>query len=231
MGSGHYADDLVERANRVIGETAEHTKELAAERSANPDDRLLSQLVRVRAQYPDRLTESELASMMMFIVTAGFETTMYTACNMVYHLLKNPEQMELVRNDRLLMRGTVEEVSFASSRASTSPPPATRTRIWRSPDSRSGVARSASSPTTRPTMTLLRSRTRTSSTSRARRTGRSHSGADATPARGRNLARLELVMTLEATLDRFPNLEMVAEDVEWTTSHVLRGPKAFESRW
>ena len=229
-GSGHFKDDLLERSDRQLGSCAEYVMTLAEQRHGGDGDDLLSELVRAQAAAPERMTDVELASMLMFIVTAGFETTMHSACNMVYHLLRNPDQLELVRNDRSLVRGVVEEslryepgVCISSPRYATEDMQIGGQHIRRGDKCLISNHAANHDPAVfdQPNrFDITRSPNRQMSFGRGRHT-----------CLGAHLARLELVLTLEAVLDRFPQLQLATDDVEWIGSHVLRGPTALPLRW
>ena len=232
MGSGHFADDLLERADRTLGECAEYVIGLAHGRRGGDGTDLLSELVRVQDADPSSMTDSELASVMMFIVTAGFETTMYTATNMLYHLLDNPDQLALVQADRSLMRSTVEEVLryepgvyVSSVRYATEDIEIAGQHIARG--DRCLISNHAANHD--PTVfdhpgrfDVTRKPNRQISFGRGRHT-----------CLGAHLARIELLMTLEVILDRLPGLALdgTPEEIEWTSSHVLRGPTTLPVRW
>ncbi|RZS34853.1 cytochrome P450 [Herbihabitans rhizosphaerae] len=83
--------------------------ELIAHKRANPDDALLSGLVRV-SEDGDRLSEGELVSMMFLLLVAGHETTVNLIGNGVLALLRHPDQFAALRADPSLLPGAVEEL-------------------------------------------------------------------------------------------------------------------------
>ncbi len=78
-----------------------------AERRSNPDDSLLT--VVIRAQDEGRLNEEETLVNMVSLLVAGHETTVTLVGNGLLLLLRNPGQMERLRGDRSLVRPAVEE--------------------------------------------------------------------------------------------------------------------------
>ncbi len=86
-----------------------YVHDLIARRRAAPADDLLSGLIEA-SDGADRLTEGEVALTVMLIYAAGFETTSNLIGNIVYTLLRHPDQLELLRADRSLVPTAVDEV-------------------------------------------------------------------------------------------------------------------------
>ncbi|MDQ8705973.1 cytochrome P450 [Streptomyces sp. LHD-70] len=82
---------------------------LIAERRAHPREDLISQLAAAEID-GDRLTPSELNSMVQFLFGAGFETTTSLIGNGMLALLRAPDQLERLRADESLLPGAVEEL-------------------------------------------------------------------------------------------------------------------------
>lgn len=94
----------------VSGATVrQYMLDLIHRRRADPRDDLLSGLI-AASDGEDRLTEAEVVSTTLLIYAAGFETTTNLIGNMVYTLLRHPDQLARVRTDRMLVAGAVEEV-------------------------------------------------------------------------------------------------------------------------
>ena len=58
----------------------------------------------------DRLSEPELYSMVILLITAGHETTVNLIGNGALALIQNPDQLALLKNDPSLIGDTVEEL-------------------------------------------------------------------------------------------------------------------------
>jgi cytochrome P450 len=72
-----------------------------------PDDTLTSLIT---AELDGRvLTDQDVLGFMMFLFIAGSQTTTQLIGNLVYRLLRDPDQIALVRNDRSLIPNAVEE--------------------------------------------------------------------------------------------------------------------------
>ncbi|WP_084297894.1 cytochrome P450 [Actinoplanes friuliensis] len=82
---------------------------LAAERRRKPGDDLISALVAAEED-GEKLTEDELLTMAALLFAAGFETTTNLLGNSVVSLLRNPDQLELLRMQPGLAASAVEEL-------------------------------------------------------------------------------------------------------------------------
>jgi cytochrome P450 len=81
---------------------------LVEHKRANPGDDFFSALVHA-SEDVDQLDQGELIAMAFLLLVAGHETTVNLIANGVYHLLRHPDQLELLRADRSLLPGAVEE--------------------------------------------------------------------------------------------------------------------------
>ncbi|HEX4906310.1 MAG TPA: cytochrome P450 [Acidimicrobiales bacterium] len=90
----------------VIGD---YFTELAAEKRAHPDDGMFTELIHAEEE-GDKLTEPELISTVILLFIAGYETTTNLIGNGTRALLLHPEQLQRLRDDRSLMKGTIEEI-------------------------------------------------------------------------------------------------------------------------
>ena len=87
-----------------------HCHDLVARRRAEPTGDLISGLVAEHDDTPDRLTDTEIVTMILTLVLAGHETTAHLISNGALALLKNPGQLESLRRDRSLWPGAVNEL-------------------------------------------------------------------------------------------------------------------------
>lgn len=78
---------------------------LAERKRAKPDDGILSRL----AEHDD-LTADQVAAMGMLLLVAGHETTANMTSLSTLSLLRNPDQLELLRTNPALIRPAVEEL-------------------------------------------------------------------------------------------------------------------------
>ncbi len=103
------SEQMVSDAEESSETVRSYLSELMVERRADPGDDLLSAMI-AASDGEDRLSENEILSNTMVIYAAGFETTTHLICNTVLNLLRHPEQLEMLRRDRSLVPGAIEEV-------------------------------------------------------------------------------------------------------------------------
>lgn len=95
---------------------AQHYLEgIFAERRANPTSDLMSSLVAPPEEGDEPFTMHELQNLMNQLITGGYTTTADAIGNAMLLLVENPDQMELLRGDRSLLRNFAEEVMRHSS--------------------------------------------------------------------------------------------------------------------
>ncbi|MFG3441463.1 cytochrome P450 [Nonomuraea sp. NPDC047897] len=92
-------------AVRAAGEFAGYLKELARERAARPGDDLISALARI-----DELTEDELVGTCVLLLNAGHEATVNVTGNGWWSLFRNPAELARLRADRSLLPTAIEEL-------------------------------------------------------------------------------------------------------------------------
>ncbi|MGI5213961.1 cytochrome P450 family protein [Plantactinospora sp. CA-290183] len=81
-----------------------------ARRTAEPADDLVSNLIRVRAEDGDRLSEDELITFVWHLVLAG-QTPTNLITNALEALFRHPDQLAALRAEPALMPGAVEELT------------------------------------------------------------------------------------------------------------------------
>jgi cytochrome P450 len=94
---------------RATIEFSDYLHQLIAERRAQPKDDLLSALIAAE-EADDRLTEAELIATVILLLLAGHETTTNLIGNGTLALLRNPDQLKLLRDNPALGRSAVEEL-------------------------------------------------------------------------------------------------------------------------
>jgi cytochrome P450 len=103
----------------AIPEIIEGAKDAVARSRAQPGDDLIGDLV--RAEDDDRLTDTELVTLVWHLVLAG-QTPVNLIANAVEALLRHPEQLAALRADPALWPGAVEELMrFCSPQLLTTP--------------------------------------------------------------------------------------------------------------
>ncbi|GAB2468942.1 cytochrome P450 family protein [Streptosporangium sandarakinum] len=93
-----------------LREMVAHIGELIVRRRAEPEDDLLTGLIRAHDEDGDRLSDVEMVTMVLTIVLAGHETTAHLIGNGVAALLTHPGQLALLRDDPELMPRAVHEL-------------------------------------------------------------------------------------------------------------------------
>jgi len=83
--------------------------ELVEARRRYPTDDLVGRLVRAESE-GDKLSDDELVSTCVTLFVAGHETTTHLIGNGMVALLRNPEQLQRLRDNPGLMEGAVEEL-------------------------------------------------------------------------------------------------------------------------
>lgn len=83
---------------------------LIAHKSEHPGDDMTTELIRVRDEDGDRLSDEELLYTLLLVIGAGFETTVNLIGNAVVALLRHPGQLEAVRAGEIGWEAVVDEV-------------------------------------------------------------------------------------------------------------------------
>lgn len=102
-------DEVRERANTAAAEYIEYTRALIAAKRRDPDDLLVSDLVRVEDE-GDMLREDEIVSTTMVLLEAGHEATVNTLGNGMRALLHHPAEWQRVVSGEVAARVAVEEM-------------------------------------------------------------------------------------------------------------------------
>jgi cytochrome P450 len=98
------------RMGEAMAWMADYVADLVATKEAAPAEDLLSELIAVRDEGGDRLSEAELRSMAFLLLMAGFETTASFIPNGLLALIRHPDQMAALRADPSLIPSAVEEM-------------------------------------------------------------------------------------------------------------------------
>jgi len=202
--------------------------ELIDERRAHSTDDLLSIMVHARDQ-DDRLSEGELISLGQSLILAGFETTAAQLGSTVYTLMAQRELWQELLDDRELMPAALEELwrwipSFRHGM------PMIR---WASEDVElsGGVVIPAGQAVLAEHQVANRDESvfpHASEVDFHRVDPEPHLalGWGAHRCMGAQLAHMEVQVTVERLLDRFPSMDLAVapEDVKWSPTTFLRSP-------
>ncbi|MFI6375963.1 cytochrome P450 [Streptomyces sp. NPDC050546] len=82
---------------------------LITHKAAHPGDDMTTELIRVRDEDGDRLSDEELLYTLLLVIGAGFETTVNLIGNAAVALLRRPEQLAAVRSGEIGWDAVVDE--------------------------------------------------------------------------------------------------------------------------
>jgi cytochrome P450 len=97
---------VVEAASKNV---IEYAKQSIEEKRRHPGEDMISALLRGKDD-GDKLTETELVTMIFLFTVAGHVTSMHTLTNGIYSLLTHPDQLKLLQSDLSLMPGATDEL-------------------------------------------------------------------------------------------------------------------------
>ncbi|MGH2760664.1 MAG: cytochrome P450 [Actinomycetota bacterium] len=225
--------DVGEKTQEVLDEWEVHArpfvdymKSLIAERRKEPGEDLLSALI-MATDEEDRLTEGELLGTVSLVLGAGFETTMNLIGNALYTLLRHPDELDRLRKDPSLAASTIEEVlRFEPPVQATARVSLVDTTIGDTPVrcGQQGLIMLASANRD----TTVFDDPQSFDVGRAPNPHLTFGGGHHF-CPGAALARLEGQIAIGALVQRFPNLELVAEP-EWRQTVTLHGLKELHIR-
>jgi len=98
-----------ERTQRIIQDFTSYLQRLFDQRRAEPQDDLITLLLQAEED-GDKLSESELFSMMILLIVAGYDTTVNLISNGALLLLQHPEQLALLMAEPERFPNTIEEI-------------------------------------------------------------------------------------------------------------------------
>lgn len=206
---------------------AEFTAILAKKR-ADPDDSMISMLIRAREQ-EQRHSDEELIALPCAMIAAGTETTGSLVGNALLHLLRNPEELALVRADLEAIPEVVEEtMRYEPSAPLTARYPLEDFEV-------NGKQINAGD-----TLWLLLQATGRSPDTFpepnrfwVKRPDKRHLGFALGPhfCCGAQLARIEAELMLGALIMEFPDMELATDRVTWRSSIAVRGLESLPVIW
>jgi len=109
VGGARGQNDKYPRAARGVADMTAYFREVAADRRARPDDDLVSRLVWATDE-GEALTDDEIVATCVMLTYAGHVTTAHLVGNGVLALIRGPEQLAHLREDRSRIPGAVEEM-------------------------------------------------------------------------------------------------------------------------
>lgn len=226
IAPGRYGITLKGRKQRVRAFVS-YLSEMFAERRKNPQDDLITDLVQAEAD-GERLSESELSSMVALLFVTGHETVVNLIGNGVLSLLAHPDQLKKLRQDPALIDQAIEEMLRYDGPVETS------TTRWAAEDvelmghqiKRGDVVRVVITSANRDA--CVHARPDTFDIERPLNSQKHLAfGKGIHYCLGAPLARLEGRIAILTLLRRFPSLslENPLEEPEWHTGVIFRGLK------
>jgi len=214
--------DLALRAHQTTLEMLDYLRDLAEEKRAHPGNDVLSMMVQAEED-GHVLTSEELVAQGMLLLIAGHETTRNLIANGLLTLLRYPRELERLRGDRSLIRGTVEEtLRFEGPLQGTN-------RVALEDLDYHGEKVLAGQSLLAMFGCANRDPKQFAEPDRfdPARKNNAHLdfGAGAHACLGLHLARLEAQLVFSTMLDRYPRIELAEADPQWGTMLTLRGLK------
>lgn len=212
-----------EPLDRVSVEAIRYFGALADQRRREPQADLLTALVQARDE-ADALTEMEIIGICIMLFAAGSETSGNLFGAGTYSLLRNPDQLALLRARPDLVPSAVEELLRFDSPLQMTSRTALEDVEWGGVTIRKGeqIYLILGSANRDPAQFEDPDRLN------IERQDNPHVAFSAGPhfCVGAMLARIEAQEGFRAILDLFPTLELVNDEVEWLDHTVVRGPIA-----
>ena len=202
-----------------------YLQDLVEHKRSHPSQDLISSMIAAE-EGGDKLSVDELLSTATLLLVAGHETTTRLIGNCLLQLMRHPEQLAQVRQDRSLLGSAIEE----SLRLD--PPVLALSRMVNEPFEYKGI------PFKKGQMVML-------SIAGANRDPKVTDAPDEFNLHrnsfehlsfghgihlclGMPLARLEAKIALNRLLDRYPNLSAAGDEICWDDSPFFRGPKQLD---
>lgn len=219
LGDGDLEDRR--RGHVAMEELGTYLLEVAEERRRAPREDLITGLVQAEDE-GEKLRDGELATMCVLLLVAGNETTTKLIANSVVALLRNPDQLALLRAEPKRIAGAVDELLRydgpvqLTSRMVLEDGELDGRRVRRGQQLVLLLAAANRDPEQFPEpdrLDVTRENVRHLAF-----------GHGAHFCLGAQLARLETALALEGLLTRFPDLRFAGAPIVWGDNTVLRGP-------
>lgn len=220
--------DVLEKAIGTLGQFGLYFFGLIEERRKDPQDDLVSALLQAEEQ-EDKLAMDELLALCILIFIAGHETTQNLIGNGLLALLRNRDQLEMLRDDPSLAKGAVEELLRYDSPVQLTARNATDDVEVAGTTIRKGELviallgagnRDPAAFDDPDTLDITREKTSVLSF-----------GASAHFCLGAGLARLEGQIAFNSLLKRFPNIELATDTPKFRNTLTLRGLESLPVRF
>jgi cytochrome P450 RapN len=231
LATGSTLEQRIENRDALL----DYIRGLIAVRRDEPRDDVLTELVLARDD-DDRLTEDELTMLSLSLFLGGFETTVAQLGSMMFTLLSQPNLWQELVDDRTLLPAAIEELfrwipifryGFPNVR-------------WATEDIElsNGIVIPMGDPIIPERAVCHHDETVYPHASvidfhRENPAPHLNLGWGAHHCVGAHLAHLEIRLSLEAALERFPNMRLTVDpaEIEWSTQTLLRSPVALPVAW
>jgi cytochrome P450 len=220
--------DRSRRADAAAVAFRDYFEHLAAERRRHPGDDVLSALV-TAAEGEDRLSHDDVVATAILLMQAGHETTTDATGNAMVALLRQPDQLAILRDDRTVTKNSVEELLRYDS------PNQVNNRLLLDDMELGGIR----VPAGHHVGVLIGAANR--DPAQFPDPDRLQVGRPTPPhvafafgayyCLGNNLARTELDVGLRSLLDRLAGLRPGADTFEWRNTLRNRGPQELRIAW
>jgi len=109
LGNFQHNPDRAARTLKCVAEMTEYFRDALQEQRAHPREGLINSFITAEID-GDRLTDEEIIANCIVTMVGGQETTTNLIGNGVLTLMRNPDQLERLRNDPTLVPSAVEEM-------------------------------------------------------------------------------------------------------------------------
>lgn len=220
LGNVRMVAETGEVAQKSVFELSDYLRNIISQRRLEPQEDLISALVAAEEE-GDRFSEAELYSMCILLMMAGHETTTNLIGNGLLALLQNREQLELLRAGPEMIETAVEEFLRYDS------PVQSAARIAMADIELGGKRIDKGQRVTMVLGAANRDPERFSNPDRldiAREDNRHLSfGFGSHFCLGAALARLEGQIAIGGVVQRWPDLRLDADELEWRYNPAFRG--------
>ncbi len=228
LGGSVAGNDNFGEAREGVSRLAGYFHSLLQERQTKSRDDLMSLMLRAEHE-GERLSHEEVVANCVLLLFAGHETTTNLLGNGLFHLLRHPEQVALLRQDPALTPNAVEEFLRYDGPVPATIKVATEDIEWYGQQIRRGEM----------VLPLI------SSANRDPRQFRDPEALDVRRTLNRNLAfaygihfclgaplaRLEAQLTFDTVLRRLPNITLKSAEARWKPMIFLRGLESLPVTW
>ena len=228
LTDGTQPREVLAEGKRAVGELVFYFTDLVSARRADARDDFLGGLLAAEER-GDRLSLREVVVMCALLLVAGHETSINLLVNGTLTLLRNPDQLAMLRANPDLMPSAIEELLRYES-------PVQRTGRIVAEDLELGGRRLRRGERVAPMLGAAnRDPAAFANPERLDLTRRDNRhvafGRGIHFCIGAPLARLEAMIGFSTLLGRFPNLTLDTDKPEWNTNTAIRGLKALPVRF